>query len=88
MPTVETLYLQLHDEIKKRDAMEVRLKRLEDFIQSKYAGELSPPFAGDHGELGTDPELNPVEIDFSAPLVGELPQPNTGPEAPHEQQGE
>lgn len=78
MPTMETLYLQLHDERKQREALEVRLKRLEDFIQNKYAGELSPPFAGDHGELGTDPTLNPVVIDFNAPTVEELPQTETG----------
>lgn len=86
----ETLYLRLFDEMKKREAMDTRLKRLEDFIQSKYAGELSPAFEGDHGELGTDPTLNPVVIDFNAPLVGELPQPSTGPaplEAENVQQG-
>lgn len=81
----ETLYLQLHDEIKKREGMETRLKRLEDFIQNKYAGELSPSFVGDHGELGAAPGLNPIEIDFNAPLVEELPQRE--PEAENVQQG-
>lgn len=74
----ETLYLRLFDEIKAREALEVRLARLENFIQNKYAGELSPPFEGDAGELGTAPDLNPVQIDFSAPLVSELPQDKTG----------
>lgn len=70
----ERLYLLLYDETKKREAMETRLKRLEDFIQGKYAGELSPAFVGDHGELGSAPGMQPVVIDFVTKLVEELPQ--------------
>ncbi len=76
--TPETLYLRLYDEIKTREALETRVKRLENFLQSKYPGDLAPEFAGDHGELGAAPDLNPIALDFSAPLVGELPQDKTG----------
>lgn len=69
----ETLYLRLYDEIREREALQTRVEVLEYFIKEKFPGD----FAGVVGTI-VDPELNPVITVDSSPMVGELPQPNTG----------
>ena len=71
--TVEQLYLRLFDEIKAREALQTRVEVLEYFVKEKFPEY----FAGEVGTVA-DPELKPVITTDAEPLVGELPQPNTG----------
>lgn len=70
--SLEEIYLQLRDEIRKRENLEVRVNVLDDFIKKQYPGF----FAGE-AETIADPAIAPLEIPLGK-LVGELPQDKTG----------
>jgi hypothetical protein len=62
----ELLYLRLHDEIKAREALQVRVDALEHFIREKFPGD----FAGEVGTIA-DPDLNPVLLNVGSPMTAE-----------------
>lgn len=67
MPDEDLNYLRIHDLSKRVDTLELRQQATENFLQSKFPGEISPEFVGDMGELGTDPDLKPIELIFGEP---------------------
>lgn len=65
--SLEMLYLRLTDQQRAIDDLTLRFEVIERFVKEKNPQHFAPDFAGDMGELGSDPALKPIPIIYGEP---------------------